>query len=210
MGASDPSNLNNTMLRGAQKTDADGAVQFHTLFPGHYIGRTTHIHVAVHLNATAQPNGTLHDLTAAHVGQIYFDQDLIHAVEAQPIYNTNTQPLTTNAQDFLLQAAAAVADPFVEYAYIGEHGSFASGLLSWFSFGVNVTLARQMFAASTLTSEGGVANPGGPGGGPGFPGGGFPPGFTFPPGAFPPGFPTGGVASPTAGVPSIEPLPTAA
>ncbi|KAM7194154.1 Intradiol ring-cleavage dioxygenase [Naviculisporaceae sp. PSN 640] len=213
-GAADPANLNNTMLRGAQKTDKDGAVQFHTLFPGHYIGRTTHIHVAVHLNATAQPNGTLHDLTAAHVGQIYFDQELIDAVEKTSPYTENTQVLTTNAQDFLLQQAAATSDPFLEWVYLGEKGELAEGLLSWISFGINVTLAREMYAASTLTENGGVANPapggGFPGGGfpgGGFPGGGFPPGFTFPPGA--PGFPTGGL--PTASpLPSGNPLPTVA
>lgn len=199
------------MLRGAQQTDKDGAVQFHTIFPGHYIGRTTHIHVAVHLNATAQPNGTLHDLTAAHVGQIYFDQDLIDAVEKTSPYTQNTQVLTTNAQDFLLQQAAATSDPFLEWVYLGERGILESGLLSWISFGVNVTLARQMNAASTLTENGGVANPN-PGFGGGFPGGGFPPGFTFPPGAFPPGFPTGGLPTgsglPTGGLPTADPLPT--
>ncbi|KAM7211411.1 Intradiol ring-cleavage dioxygenase [Rhypophila decipiens] len=209
-GAADMSNLNNTMFRGAQKTDSDGAVQFHTMFPGHYIGRTTHIHVAVHLNATAQPNGTLMDLTAAHVGQIYFDQELIDAVETQSPYTENTQALTTNAQDFLLRQAAAVSDPFMEYVFLGEQGDLAGGLMSWISFGINVTLARQMSAASTLYAEGGKANPAPPGGG--FPPGGFPPGFTFPPGAFPPGFPTGGFPTaaplPTGGLPTADPLPT--
>lgn len=201
------------MLRGAQKTDQDGAAQFASIFPGHYIGRTAHIHVAVHLNATAQANGTLLDTTAAHVGQMYFDQDLIDAVETRVPYTFNTQPLTTNAQDFLLAGALLTSDPIMEYVVLG--GGIDDGLLAWLSFGVNVTLAREIFSAATLYADGGVQNqnPGGgfpPGGPPpgGFPSGGFPPGFSFPPG----GFPTGGLPPasplPTGGFPTAAPLPT--
>lgn len=32
------------MLRGIQPTTTDGVVLFDTIFPGHYIGRTPHIH----------------------------------------------------------------------------------------------------------------------------------------------------------------------
>lgn len=39
----DASNLDNIALRGIQQTDDDGVVQFSTIFPGHYTGRTTHI-----------------------------------------------------------------------------------------------------------------------------------------------------------------------
>lgn len=47
VGYSDPANLDTTFLRGIQQTDADGAVQFDTLFPGHYTGRAPHTHVYV-------------------------------------------------------------------------------------------------------------------------------------------------------------------
>lgn len=39
----DTSNLDLTDLRGIQQADDDGVVQFSTIFPGHYDGRTTHI-----------------------------------------------------------------------------------------------------------------------------------------------------------------------
>lgn len=109
-----PENLNNTFLRGFQLTDDDGAVQFLTTYPGHYSGRTQHIHVAVHPNATARDNGTIYDLTANHVGQLYFDQDLSDAVEVYSPYNTNTQPITTNEEDFLLLDGLATSDPIVQ------------------------------------------------------------------------------------------------
>ena len=39
-----------TYLRGAQATNSDGIVEFRTIYPGWYRGRTTHIHLKVHLN----------------------------------------------------------------------------------------------------------------------------------------------------------------
>jgi protocatechuate 3,4-dioxygenase beta subunit len=39
-----------TYLRGAQATDADGIVRFTSIFPGWYVGRTTHVHCKVHID----------------------------------------------------------------------------------------------------------------------------------------------------------------
>jgi hypothetical protein len=177
-GNSSPDNINATFLRGVQQTDADGAASFSTLFPGHYTGRTTHIHVMVHTNATAFDNGTLIDTThVGHVGQAFFDQELIGQVEATGVYATNTQLLTTNAQDSILAEEAETSDPFVQYVLLGE--SVEDGLLGWLSFGIDTTASKSVSAAATLYREGGVANPnagvgGGPGGPP--PSGGFPSG----------------------------------
>jgi protocatechuate 3,4-dioxygenase beta subunit len=46
------SNINTTFHRGLQATNSEGVVQFTTLYPGHYVGRTQHIHVATHVNGT--------------------------------------------------------------------------------------------------------------------------------------------------------------
>ena len=141
----------------------------------------------LHQNATAQPNGTLMSTTASHVGQVYFDQDLITQVEAVPAYAANTQALTTNAQDSILAEAAETTDPFVEYVLLGD--SIEDGLLGWIAFGVNTTFTREVNAAVTLLETGGApnANSGFPGGGPGGP----------PPSGFP-GFRTSSqAASPT-------------
>ncbi|KAK1772056.1 Intradiol ring-cleavage dioxygenase [Phialemonium atrogriseum] len=167
--AADPSNLDSTFLRGFQKTDEDGAVQFQTIFPGHYIGRTIHIHVMVHPSATAHENGSVIDTSASHVGQMYFDQDLITEIEKLAPYNTNRQALTTNAQDFILAGEAATADPLMEYTLLGDR--LEDGLLAWLSIGVNTSYTRTVSAAATVYKEGGKANSNGLGGG-GFPGGG--------------------------------------
>ncbi len=39
-----------TFLRGMQVTDANGQVQFTTIYPGWYSGRLTHLHVKIHFN----------------------------------------------------------------------------------------------------------------------------------------------------------------
>ncbi|KAG4438027.1 hypothetical protein IFR05_006486 [Cadophora sp. M221] len=159
VGTADPSNLDNTFMRGLQPSDAEGVAQFTTLFPGHYTGRATHIHVLVHFNGTSFENGTYAGGYVSHVGQLYFDQDLISAVEATGVYTTNTQSLTTNADDSILSAGVANGhDPFVEYSYLGN--SVEDGIFAWISFGVDLTSQQTLTGAATLTENGGVANGG--------------------------------------------------
>ena len=50
-GGSGPTD-DETYLRGAQATNSDGIVQFKTIYPGWYRGRTVHIHCKVHLDRT--------------------------------------------------------------------------------------------------------------------------------------------------------------
>jgi hypothetical protein len=40
----DKENINRQFLRGIQISGNDGSVGFETIFPGHYMGRATHIH----------------------------------------------------------------------------------------------------------------------------------------------------------------------
>jgi hypothetical protein len=195
-GISDDRELNNTMLRGMQPSGADGVLTFDTIVPGHYTGRTPHIHgkrsnppspvfasanrcliVMAHLNATILPNSTISGGTVSHVGQLFFDQDLITAVELTSPYSANTQPLTTNAQDGIMAQESENGDPVLEYTFLGS--KVEDGLFGWIAFGVDPASNYTVRAAANYGENGGVANPGG-GGGPGGPGG--PP----PTGGFPP------------------------
>ncbi|KAK4238229.1 Intradiol ring-cleavage dioxygenase [Achaetomium macrosporum] len=177
--SADASNLDNTFLRGIQPTNADGVAQFESIFPGHYTGRTPHIHVMVHANATLQANSTLgRDNYASHVGQAFFDQRLIAAVEQVAPYSTNTQPLTTNAEDGIMAQEAATdgVDPVMEYTLLGD--SVEDGLFAWLAFGIDSSRSEAISPAVYYYKEGGVANEDSRGGGG--------------PGGFPSGFPSGG------------------
>ncbi|SPO00601.1 related to extracellular dioxygenase [Cephalotrichum gorgonifer] len=168
VGTADPTNLDNTFLRGVQQTDEDGVATFDTLFPGHYTGRTTHIHVLVHTGAEPLANGTLFSTTASHVGQVFFDQKLITQVETVAPYSQNTQRLTTNAEDGILaEEASTNHDPFVSYVLLGD--SVEEGLLGWLAFGIDTTAVKNISAAATHYKDGGVANPNTGGGRPGGP-----------------------------------------
>ncbi|KAF7550894.1 hypothetical protein G7Z17_g5401 [Cylindrodendrum hubeiense] len=179
--STDESNIDNTWLRGIQLTNDDGVAQFESIFPGHYTSRATHIHVMIHTNATLLANKTLGmENYASHVGQAFFDQDLITDVELLAPYNTNTQEITTNSEDSILSEEVATdgVDPVMEYTLLGD--SLSDGLFAWLAFGINSTLSQTVTPASYLYAEGGVENSnsggggsgGGGSGGPGTPGSG--------------------------------------
>jgi protocatechuate 3,4-dioxygenase beta subunit len=74
-------------LRGRQRTDADGMVEFGTIYPGWYPGRTVHIHLMVHIDDTV--------LTS----QLYFPDDVSDQVLARAPYAERPGRDTTNATD---------------------------------------------------------------------------------------------------------------
>ncbi|KAK2040017.1 aromatic compound dioxygenase, partial [Colletotrichum somersetense] len=109
-GNGDPNDLsliNTTTLRGVQFTDNEGMAAFDTVVPGHYVGRTNHVHAIAHIGATKLPNDTITGGRVAHIGQMYFDQKLLDAVEELPPYSANHQAVTRNAQDRLMSAASS-------------------------------------------------------------------------------------------------------
>ncbi|RAH77188.1 aromatic compound dioxygenase [Aspergillus japonicus CBS 114.51] len=156
-GTDDLGNIDTTFLRGIQRTDADGVVQFDTLFPGHYTDRATHLHILIHHNATELKNHTLGSGNATwvtHVGQAFFDQELISAVEETYPYTANTQVLTKNADDAILASEASLgADPVVDYAYLDSN--VPDGLFAWMSFGINVTKNYEISASGSYWADGG-------------------------------------------------------
>jgi protocatechuate 3,4-dioxygenase beta subunit len=74
-------------LRGAQVTDADGIVEFTTIYPGWYVGRTPHIHAKVHVDSSTT-------LTT----QLYFDDAISTAVyDSGSPYKANEGRVTNDA-----------------------------------------------------------------------------------------------------------------
>ncbi|RMZ86561.1 hypothetical protein DV736_g6213, partial [Chaetothyriales sp. CBS 134916] len=169
----DSSNIDTTFLRGIQQTDSNGIVQFITIVPGHYTGRAPHIHILSHAPAdtTVLSNDTLatdgDTVVSSHVGQLFFDQDLLTQVFELDPYTGNTQDLTLNSDDQILAQEAASVDPFVEYTLIGD--TLDDGLLAWISIGIDSSETSDITSAATYYESGGVENSdsstGGPGGG---------------------------------------------
>jgi hypothetical protein len=145
-----------------------------------------------HLNATVNANNTLSGGSITHVGQMFFDQDLVTLVEATEPYASNTQELTTNEEDTIFSGESDGYDPVVEYVLLGDDVS--EGIFAWIAFGMDSSSAYNISAAAYWTENGGVVNEnagGGMGGGP--PSGGSPPSGAAPTGAVPTG-----TASPSA------------
>jgi protocatechuate 3,4-dioxygenase beta subunit len=76
-----------TFLRGRQPPDAAGAVEFVTIYPGWYPGRTVHIHLMAHTT----------DRT--YTSQLYFPERITDAVFERTPYRDRPGRDTTNASD---------------------------------------------------------------------------------------------------------------
>jgi len=79
-----------TFLRGRQTADAAGMVEFRTIYPGWYPGRTVHIHLMVHTSG------------AVLTSQLYFPDDISDTVFASEPYAQRPGRDTTNDTDTIL------------------------------------------------------------------------------------------------------------
>ncbi|MDZ7959840.1 MAG: intradiol ring-cleavage dioxygenase [Aulosira sp. DedQUE10] len=79
-------------LRGYQVTDANGTVQFTTIYPGWYQGRTVHIHFKIRTDGTSKQS---YEFTS----QLYFDDSISDQVYTQQPYTSKGQRTLKNAQD---------------------------------------------------------------------------------------------------------------
>lgn len=79
-------------LRGYQVTDAQGAAQFITIYPGWYQGRAVHIHFKIRTNAGS---GSMHEFTS----QLFFDEAITDQVHAQAPYASKGQRTLKNEGD---------------------------------------------------------------------------------------------------------------
>jgi protocatechuate 3,4-dioxygenase beta subunit len=91
---SSESTTGESWLRGYQITDSSGKVQFTTIIPGWYSGRTTHIHFRLRSSYDSSSSGGTNTM------QVFFDQTLIDtlATSVSPYSAEGTNP-TTNATD---------------------------------------------------------------------------------------------------------------
>jgi hypothetical protein len=104
-------------LRGYQITDSSGAVQFTTIYPGWYSGRTIHIHFRIR-TASGSTNFT---------SQLFFDDTISDQVLAAAPYNTRGTRNTTNRSDIytaatLLNLSGDTAGGFVGTSDVALNG----------------------------------------------------------------------------------------
>lgn len=150
--------LNSTFLRGVQVADDEGVLAFDSLFPGHYDDRVTHFHLVVQNNYTLLDNDTYTGGNTLHVGQLYFDDTLVKAVEATTPYNQNTIAFTTWEDDgWMLEEATTDYDPFVEYVQLSD--DLEDGLLAWITVALDLSSdhSSNLTAAAHYYATGGVA-----------------------------------------------------
>jgi len=144
---------NSTFLRGIQATDDDGVVSFETIFPGHYAGRAIHTHLLSHTNVTVNSNNTISGGAVSHIGQLFWNEDLRSAVELVYPYNTNTQAVTSNADDmWSIVQAGTDYDPFPEFMYL-DANDISKGLLAWIQIGINTTVDQSTSSYYAVAAE---------------------------------------------------------
>ena len=95
-----------TFLRGRQPTDADGMVEFRTIYPGWYPGRTVHIHLMVDAAG------------ATLTSQLYFPDAITDHVLAMPPYAERTGRDTTNSIDAIFPTGGT--PPVVDIDHVGD------------------------------------------------------------------------------------------
>ena len=88
--------------RGVRTTDDKGRVDFSTVFPGWYTGRTIHIHFTLRINGRE-----------AVTSQLYFPDALTDEILAQGLYAARGRRDTTNASDMIYRSGGATAEKVV-------------------------------------------------------------------------------------------------
>lgn len=87
-----------TYLRGVQITDKHGLAKFKTIYPGHYAGRTAHIHAKVHISS-GDYKGSLVGGHVSHIGQMFPPDAVNSEVYQLAPYAQDTVAVTTHAED---------------------------------------------------------------------------------------------------------------
>jgi len=129
-------------LRGYQLTDANGAVQFQTIYPGWYSGRAVHIHFTIR---TKGADGEDYQFTS----QFFFDDTLTDQVHVLEPYASKGQRDTRNATDNIYNGGG-------DQLLLNLEGDTTNAYTTTFNVGLDLTDTE--VGASDINS-------GGPGGG---------------------------------------------
>lgn len=99
-----------TFLRGIQVTSSQGLVSFHSLYPGWYRGRTTHLHFKIHFNNSTRVTS-----------QLYFPEDVSTAIyTSHAAYKARGDKDTANAKDSIVSQTTGPERLLVKVVKQGE------------------------------------------------------------------------------------------
>ncbi|CAE6458746.1 unnamed protein product [Rhizoctonia solani] len=143
-----------SFLRGGYATNSEGMVEFSSVYPGFYTGRTVHIHTMVHTNYSVASNGSIisHTGTVRHIGQLFFDDILNEKIVTQGVYANTTETRTYNDEDGILDSENA--DGYNAYAsteLLGE--TETDGVLAYITIGVDPTFVTSITSTNYASGE---------------------------------------------------------
>jgi uncharacterized protein (TIGR03437 family) len=145
-GMGNPNTLGQKFLRGYQVTDSNGSVEFTTIYPGYYVGRTVHIHYKIRLFAGSQK-------TYEFTSQLYFDDSLTDQVFTLAPYNTKSARGTRNSNDGIYSSQALLGlTSDGQGGYVGAFDIGLSGVPD--SVATVSTVSAASFGTDGVTSEG--------------------------------------------------------
>jgi len=131
-------------LRGYQLTDANGGVQFLTIYPGWYSGRAVHIHFTIRTKGADSQD---YQFTS----QFFFDDRLTDQVHAQEPYASKGQRDTRNANDNIYNGGG-------DQLLLNLEGDNTNGYTSTFNLGLDLT-DTEVGAADSMGQPGGGPPP---------------------------------------------------
>ena len=152
-----------TFTRGLQATDSDGTVTITSIFPGWYTGRTTHIHIAAHINGTISSNGDYYSGgTSPHIGQLFFDEDILEQIGNNSLYANNTNQRMLNANDniygqFISETKSTEYTMSIKYV---EEKNINAGLVATMVIGIDTSKNYTLSGPSSGAPPGGNSGDG--------------------------------------------------
>jgi protocatechuate 3,4-dioxygenase beta subunit len=112
-------------LRGYQLTDANGRVQFQTIYPGWYSGRAVHIHFTIRISGA---DGGDYQFTS----QFFFDDSLTDQVHALEPYASKGPRDTRNSNDNIFSDGG-------DQLLLNLQGDTTNGYTGLMSIGLDLT-----------------------------------------------------------------------
>lgn len=136
-----PAPAGSTFLRGLQPVNSTGWAEFHTIFPGWYVGRDTHIHYKIRLGGSQG--------TVVLTGQLFVNDTTSDEVNTLAPYSSNTGQNRVQLEDDNIYVGYGLVD----FNKMDESAGWAGGMVGTVILGVSTS------GSSTPSSMGGRLPP---------------------------------------------------